>query len=181
MLLFQSSKMKSSAASGFRLPDIILGGQDGLVNVLGIVLGIVAAGGEHRILIAASFAAAFAEAISMGAVAYTSTIAARDYEIKFKVQNTELKSTKEVLVTSLIVGITALLGAFIPIVPFMVFPVSIAMPIALIVSAATLFSVGVYQAKTLVGVWWKTGLQMTIIGMGAAFAGFFVGKMFGAN
>jgi hypothetical protein len=39
---------------GSWLRDIILGGQDGLVNVLGIVLGATAAGAETRILIAAT-------------------------------------------------------------------------------------------------------------------------------
>ena len=46
------------------LRDVILGGQDGLVNVLGIVLGATAAGAGSRILIATALAATFAEAIS---------------------------------------------------------------------------------------------------------------------
>lgn len=50
------------------LRDFILGGQDGLVNVLGIVLGVTAASGERQIIIAASLAATFAEAVSMAAV-----------------------------------------------------------------------------------------------------------------
>lgn len=61
------------------LSDAILGGQDGLVNVLGIVLGVSAAGGSISILIAAGMAATFAESVSMGAVAYTSTLARRDF------------------------------------------------------------------------------------------------------
>lgn len=59
--------------------DLILGGQDGLVNVLGIILGVTAANGTHPVVVAASLAAAFAEAVSMGAVNYTSTIAERDH------------------------------------------------------------------------------------------------------
>src|SRR5436305_10293449 len=64
---------------GSWLRDVILGGQDGLVNVLGIVLGVSAANGDTRILVAAALAATFAESISMGAVAYTSSLAERDY------------------------------------------------------------------------------------------------------
>ncbi|MCC7163737.1 MAG: VIT1/CCC1 transporter family protein [Anaerolineae bacterium] len=60
-----------------RLSDIILGGQDGLVNVLGVILGVAAATSDARIVLAAGFAAAFAESVSMGAVAYTSTHAQR--------------------------------------------------------------------------------------------------------
>lgn len=61
-----------------RLSDVILGGQDGLVNVLGVILGVAAATQDARIVIAAGLAATFAESISMGAVAYTSTLANND-------------------------------------------------------------------------------------------------------
>jgi vacuolar iron transporter family protein len=62
----------------FRLSDVILGGQDGLVNVLGVILGVAAATSDARIVIAAGMAATFAESISMGAVAYTSKLAEHD-------------------------------------------------------------------------------------------------------
>jgi VIT1/CCC1 family predicted Fe2+/Mn2+ transporter len=61
------------------LRDVILGGKDGLVNILGIVLGVIAGGGSRTVLLAAGFAAAITESLSMGAVGYTSTIADRDY------------------------------------------------------------------------------------------------------
>jgi vacuolar iron transporter family protein len=55
------------------LSDFILGSQDGLVNVLGILLGLVIATHDARIIYIAALAALAAESISMGAVAYTST------------------------------------------------------------------------------------------------------------
>jgi VIT1/CCC1 family predicted Fe2+/Mn2+ transporter len=61
------------------LSDIILGGQDGLVNVLGVILGVAAATSDPRIVLVAGLAATFAESVSMGAVAYTSTLAEADY------------------------------------------------------------------------------------------------------
>jgi len=57
------------------LADIILGGQDGLVNVLGIVLGVAAATQDPYVVIVAGLAATFAESVSMAAVAYTTTLA----------------------------------------------------------------------------------------------------------
>lgn len=54
------------------LSDIILGGQDGLVNVLGVILGVAAATADTRIVLAAGMSATFAESVSMAAVAYTS-------------------------------------------------------------------------------------------------------------
>lgn len=63
----------------FALSDVILGGQDGLVNVLGVILGVAAATGDAYIVIVAGLAATFAESVSMGAVAYTSTLADADF------------------------------------------------------------------------------------------------------
>src|SRR5512139_2698697 len=64
-------------ASG--LSDIILGGQDGLVNVLGVILGVAAATSDPRLVVVAGLAATFAESVSMAAVAYTSTLADADF------------------------------------------------------------------------------------------------------
>src|SRR3954468_11927429 len=61
------------------LRDVILGGQDGLVNMLGISLGVIAAGGSTHVLIVTGLAAAITESISMGAVAYTSFGSDRDF------------------------------------------------------------------------------------------------------
>ncbi len=61
------------------LRDVILGGQDGLVNMIGIILGVTAAGGSTTVLIVTGVAAAITESISMGAVGYTSTVSERDY------------------------------------------------------------------------------------------------------
>ncbi len=60
------------------LSDFILGAQDGLVNVLGVILGIAAATNDARIVLVAGLATTFAESISMGAVAYTTTVADAD-------------------------------------------------------------------------------------------------------
>ncbi len=60
------------------LSDFILGAQDGLVNVLGVILGIAAATDDPRIVLVAGLATTFAESISMGAVAFTTTLAEAD-------------------------------------------------------------------------------------------------------
>ena len=57
--------------------DFILGSQDGLVNVLGIILGMSAATNNIRLILVATVAALGAESVSMGAVAYTSTLQKR--------------------------------------------------------------------------------------------------------
>ena len=73
------------------LSDVILGGQDGLVNVLGIVLGVGIATQDPWIVIVAGLAATFAESLSMAAVAYTSTKASKDFYESEKMR--EIKSS----------------------------------------------------------------------------------------
>jgi VIT1/CCC1 family predicted Fe2+/Mn2+ transporter len=65
--------------ASFGLSDVILGGQDGLVNVLGVILGVAAATSDTRIVLAAGLAATFAESVSMGAVAFTSKRAEQSF------------------------------------------------------------------------------------------------------
>ncbi len=74
---------------GGQLRDIILGGQDGIVNVLGVVLGVASATSNALIVLVASLAATFAETISMAAVAYTSTKAERDLYVAERAKETE--------------------------------------------------------------------------------------------
>ncbi len=69
------------------LSDFILGSQDGIVNVLAVLLGVAAGAMQQygpssavfRVVLAGGLAATFGESISMGAVAYTSTLARRDH------------------------------------------------------------------------------------------------------
>src|SRR6267142_866452 len=229
----QTSPMigKEQHSTNNSLRDVILGGQDGLVNMLGIALGVVAAGGSTHVLVVTGIAAAITESISMGAVAYTSFGSDRDFylaerareqkeieatpdeereEIKeiyaakgFKGQLLEdvvstITSNRETWVSTMmneelhlqpveqqslvrsavIVTVATLIGHFIPIVPFMVVARTPAIVLAIALSAVTLFGVGVYSAKTLVGDWRKSGLQMVAIGLGAAAVGFLIGRLF---
>ena len=74
------------------LSDFILGSQDGLVNVLGILLGLSAAGAGRTLVLIGALAALGAESISMGAVAYTSTRARRQvYEAERQRELVEMR------------------------------------------------------------------------------------------
>jgi vacuolar iron transporter family protein len=212
------------------LSDIILGGQDGLVNVLGVILGVAAATRDPYIVLVAGLAATFAESVSMGAVAYTSTMADADfyeserereyrhilqmphlerdevraiyYEKGFKndmlenivdtitanpdiwvavMMAEEHRLTpvdrKQALRSAIIVGVSAVVGSLIPLVPFMLFPVATSIWVSILVTALVLFAVGAYKARTTVGRPWKSGLEMAVIGTISALVGYAVGLL----
>ena len=79
------------------LSDFILGSQDGIVNVLGIILGLAAVGAPRTIIIVATLAALAAESIAMGAVAYTSTLSRRRlYLSEVQREQVEMRELPEV-------------------------------------------------------------------------------------
>ena len=224
---------------GGALSDVILGGQDGLVNVLGVILGVAAATPDPNIVLAGGLAATFAESISMGAVAYTSTLADRDFylaelareqheirevpevereevravyreyglegdaleqvtraitsneEVWLKVMMSEELKLQPVaesgaLRSALIVGGAAVVGSLIPLMPFVLVPLGLlsrlaAILISIAVSALALFVVGVYKARLTVGKPGRSGLQMALIGIVSALAGYAIGALFGVK
>jgi len=224
---------------GGALSDVILGGQDGLVNVLGVILGVAAATPDPNIVLAGGLAATFAESISMGAVAYTSTLADRDFylaelareqreirevpdvereevrvvyreyglegdaleqvtraitsneEVWLKVMMSEELKLQPVaesgaLRSALIVGGAAVVGSLIPLTPFVLVPLGLlsrlaAILVSIAVSALALFVVGVYKARLTVGKPGRSGLQMALIGIVSALAGYAIGALFGVK
>ncbi|MFH0737810.1 MAG: VIT1/CCC1 transporter family protein [Candidatus Micrarchaeota archaeon] len=87
---------RHSSRMGQVFRNIILGGQDGVVNVLGIVLGVAASTGSTSIVLLAGLAATFAESISMAAVAYTSSRAeAEHYRAEMKREIYEIDNMPE--------------------------------------------------------------------------------------
>jgi VIT1/CCC1 family predicted Fe2+/Mn2+ transporter len=85
-----------SVTRGTIFRNIILGGQDGVVNILGIVLGVATATNSNSLVLITGLAATFAESISMAAVAYTSTKAqAEHYHSEVKRELDEMEKIPE--------------------------------------------------------------------------------------
>jgi predicted membrane protein (TIGR00267 family) len=81
---------------------------------------------------------------------------------------------------ALIVGIAAIIGSLIPLIPFVFIPVGISMILSILIAALTLFAAGVYKAKVTIGHPVKSGLEMAVIGILSALVGYAVGLAFKA-
>jgi VIT1/CCC1 family predicted Fe2+/Mn2+ transporter len=77
-----------------------------------------------------------------------------------------------------LVGVSAVIGSFIPLWPFFFFPPEVAIWLGMISTAITLYAVGVIKAKLTVGKPSRSGLQMLVIGMLAALVGYGIGLFF---
>lgn len=241
------SRMKSappaseSHARSMVLSDFILGSQDGLVNVLGVLLGVAVSSylkyqardlmDPFGIIMAGGLAAAFAESLSMGAVAYTSTLARRDHYLgelareqremkelpeaerqevreifqRWGFEGQELEDIVDRMISkpqawlefmmahelrlaplednqarksAFLVGISALVGSLIPIVPFLILRNPEELPLTMVLSvsvaAVTLFAIGWYKGRTTIGHPYRSGVQMLVIGTVSAVAGFLI-------
>lgn len=219
---------------GALLRQVILGGQDGLVNVLGIILGVATATNDARFVIIAGIAATFAESISMAAVAYTSTKAQREYyerqleAEKFEIENypaVERREVEEIYrkkgfsgkllkdivkhITgskkrwldemmlgelkltetdfdkpeseAFVVGVSAIIGSLVPLFPFFFLPITPAIIASIIVSAIVLFAAGAFKTRETVGSMWKGGVEMAVVGIVAAIAGYAIGLLLGVS
>jgi predicted membrane protein (TIGR00267 family) len=93
----------------------------------------------------------------------------------------EQVDTRSVLRTSIVVAIAAVIGSLIPLVPMSVAPSPLAIPVTVVICGLALFGVGVYQARTYIGDWRKTGLQFVLIGLGAALLGYLADSLFHVN
>ncbi len=219
---------------GASVSNVILGAQDGIVNVLGVLLGVAAASASARVVLAAGVATAFAESISMAAVAYTSTLAQadvyrsereREYRHVREVPALERAEVRELyerkgfrgelldrivatitadpdvwvavmmaeehglapmnrrqaFQASAVVGIAALVGSLVPVVPFVFLSLRGGEWGSVVVAAAALFAVGAYKARYTIGRPWQAGLEMVAIGIASACVGWGVGALFGAG
>lgn len=220
-------KPSESHKTGSLLRDMILGGQDGLVNVLGVVLGAAAAAPDAKIILSIGMAATFAESLAMGAVAYTSFKAEKEhYDSELAREKQEMREMPEmereeireiyrkkgfkgqllervvkqitsnekiwlevmmseelglkpidasgVARTAFSVGLSCLLGSLVPLLPYFFLPLQASLPASVAFSALVLFLMGFYKGKVTVGNYWRSALELTIIGLCAALAGYLI-------
>lgn len=157
--------------------DIIFGGQDGLVNVLGLSLGVAVATTELQTVIVSGLVGTFAESISMAAVAYTGFKAAKEVNKREKgrVRKFMLKEYGHPVHSAVLVGLASLLGSLIPLIPYVVLPIEQGMYASVSVCAIILYILGAYEGKLAKKDMTKAGVELLTIGILAALAGFGIG------
>ena len=165
-------------ATGENLRDFILGAQDGIVNVLGLVLGVASATFNTKIVLISGLAGLFAESISMGAVAFTSSKAARDYYKKFK-EKKEAALYKNPISIGIFVFFSTVFGSIIPLIPFFFTPVKSGIFLSITISSLVLFAIGAEKARLTIGDWRKSGIEMLLVGILAAISGYAIGILLG--
>ncbi len=174
-----------------RVRDIFLGLNDGLVEILGAVSGFFAALSTIPAVISASFAVAVAGAFSMAAGAYAAVNSQTEVEkiesakkafLREK-EDTSDGGTSSAFQSAIVVGISYILGALVPVVPVLLgaknifWPVVIAAVIMIFISTVIAFLSGMRMSRRIL-----TNLVILVIAVSVTYAvGLLVRSVFGVN
>ncbi|HEY9167769.1 MAG TPA: VIT1/CCC1 transporter family protein [Candidatus Kryptonia bacterium] len=174
-----------------RVRNIFLGLNDGLVEILGAVSGFFAALSNIPAIMAASVAVAIAGAISMAAGAYAAVSSEKEVE---RIETAKKEFTDEGPVkidgdssspmeSAVVVGVSYLLGAVVPILPILLgakvifWPLAVAAVIMVVISTIIAFLSGMRISRRLL-----MNLAILLIAVGVTYAvGLLVRSVFGIN
>lgn len=159
--------------------EIVFGLEDSLVSTLGAVTGIAVGTGSQYIVILSGLVLIAAEATSMSAGSYLSTKHAREAEVLFhEGKGLEVhEETSHPIRAAAVMGVFYLIGGIVPLVPYFLLPPSAAVVPAIVLTAATLFLVGVWAASFTKTSKLKSGIEMTLVSLAAALIGYVIGRL----
>ena len=82
--------------------------------------------------------------------------------------------TGGVVKTAAMVGLSSVVGSLVPLLPYFFLPIRYSLLPSVAVSALVLFMMGYYKGRMTMGRYWKSAMELAVIGLCAAFAGYFI-------
>jgi predicted membrane protein (TIGR00267 family) len=158
------------------LRQIIFGVEDGAIGNLGVVVGMAQAAAPNSYIVLAGITTMFAQMISMSAGTYLSVKSESEYLSSRK--KSRMPSHKHPINAAVIMGISVIIGAAIPLSAFLIWESTAGIIPAISVTLFGLFTLGAYKGKSVKKSPLRSGIEMALIGGIAAFAGFLIGNLF---
>jgi vacuolar iron transporter family protein len=158
------------ARVGHYLPDLVYGANDGIITTFAVVSGVVGADLSQTIILILGFANLFADGISMGASNY---LARRSHEdAADRASRTEaLRHASATLVAFVLAGVIPLIAYLLPLSPDGSFVAALAL------TGFALFGVGAARSLVTRLGWFRSGVEMLLVGSLAALAAYFIGAL----
>lgn len=154
---------------------VAFGTMDGLITVLGVVIGIANATGSSGVVVISGLVAGIANAFGNSIGFYASELAERAEHVK---ENQHVSSMTETRRSTALSFVTSLASMIVPVVPFMVLSkLSYAMAFSLIGALGLLFLLGALVGKFSGKCAWKFGFRYVILGLAGAALSFVVGDI----
>ena len=174
--------LKKEDDVGKNIREIIFGVEDGAIGNLGLVVGMAQALAPNPLILLAGVATMCAQAISMSAGNYLSVKSEKEYfEVKKKGREygKAYSKHKKPIISSIVMGLSVIIGAAIPLSAFLFFKSQAGIIPAVIVTLIGLFVLGVVKTKYTLRHWFRSGMEVLVVGCIAAFVGYLIGNLFG--
>jgi len=152
--------------------NFIFGVEDSLVSTVGLLSGIAIAEVEQRTILLAGVVLIFVEAFSMATGSYLSERGAEEYATQ------RTAKIKGPLIDGLIMFVSYFVTGFIPLLPYLLFSVSVAFPVSIIVTLVALFGLGALSGRFAKLNIFTNGLKALLVGGIAVLLGVGVGRLF---
>lgn len=150
--------------------SFVFGGEDSLVSTVGLLSGVAAAGITKADIVLTGTILIFVEALSMAVGSFLSENSAEEY-----LKKSELPLRSAVTTGAIMFGSYFLLG-FIPLLPYLLWPVSAAFSASIIASLLALTLLGWISGREFKVSAWRSGMKMLILGGLAIGIGIIVGQ-----
>ena len=161
--------------------ELIFGFQDGAIGNLGVVIGMAQASSSNSIILLAGVSTMMAQTISMSSGNYISIKSEKEY---FSVDQDDryfgrdYAAHKSAFFSSILMGISVMVGALIPMLAFFYYTGSGGIIPSVLLTTSGLFIAGVVKSKYTNLSALRSGMEILIVAILAALAGYLIGDLF---
>ncbi len=166
---------------GQNIREVIFGVEDGAIGNLGLVVGMAQAAAPNTLILLAGIATMCAQAISMFAGNYLSIKSEKEYfsvKKKGREYGKAYSRHKNPVISSIVMGLSVIVGAAIPLLAFLFLESYDGIVPAIIVTLIGLFILGAVKAKYTLRNWFRSGIEIMLVGFIAASVGYGIGNLF---
>jgi VIT1/CCC1 family predicted Fe2+/Mn2+ transporter len=154
---------------GRDLPDIVYGANDGLITTFAVVSGVVGGSLPSQVVLILGFANLLADGVSMGASNFLSK--------RSQAEGARSLSRRQAARHGFITFVSFVVIGAVPLFAYIVAPLDLRFPIATAVTMTTLFAVGAFRSAVTKVSWWRSGLEMLLVGAAAAAIAYGIGAL----
>lgn len=166
-------KTDTQRADASYLRSFVFGVEDSLVSTVGLLSGIAIADVPSETILLTGIILVVVEAFSMAIGEFLSERTAEDYLAR---RETSIRTP---LITGTVMFLSYFVAGFIPLSPYIFFPVSIAFPWSIALALFALFALGLIGARISGTKIFRNGVRMLLIGGIAIAVGVTAGKLLG--
>jgi VIT1/CCC1 family predicted Fe2+/Mn2+ transporter len=152
------------------LPDAVFGASDGIITTFAVICGVVGAGLATRIILILGIANLLADGFSMAASNYLA-IRSRSADTMAPSRPEAARHGAVTFAAFVLAGAVALVAFIVPL------PQPLRTPVAILLTLVALLGVGTVRGVLLGRAWWRSGLEMLLVGAMAAGVAYLAGTL----